>query len=101
MTNMLAWISQWYARHCDGRWEYAQGVHIETLDNPGWVVEINLADTPYQNRFFKAITIKKSSHDWCHCIKKEASFYGYGDPSKLEQILELFKEWVESPQDNR
>ena len=30
----LAWLQAWYATQCDGDWEHANGVSIESLDNP-------------------------------------------------------------------
>ena len=37
----ITWIEQWYQRQCDGNWEHQHGIKVETLDNPGWHVEID------------------------------------------------------------
>jgi hypothetical protein len=39
LTDELAWLEQWYQEQCDGDWEHHCGVTIETLDNPGWLVQ--------------------------------------------------------------
>lgn len=43
--NLLEWLQDWYLQQCDGEWEHFYGVKIETLDNPGWYIEIDLNDT--------------------------------------------------------
>lgn len=41
----LSFLVDWYDRHCDGDWEHYAGVRISTLANPGWAVDVCLADT--------------------------------------------------------
>lgn len=43
--NVLQEIQSWYISNCNGDWEHSFGVSIDTLDNPGWSVRIDLADT--------------------------------------------------------
>ena len=38
-------LEEWYARQCNGDWEHHYGVRVETIDNPGWRVRIDLAET--------------------------------------------------------
>jgi hypothetical protein len=38
-------LHHWYLAQCDGDWEHSNGISIETLDNPGWSVKIDLSDT--------------------------------------------------------
>jgi len=45
--EITAWLQQWYLQQCDGDWEHGYGLHIGTLDNPGWTVDVNLAGTRY------------------------------------------------------
>jgi len=42
---VLVQLPQRYRGQCDGDWEHSYGVKIETLDNPGWLVTIDLTDT--------------------------------------------------------
>ncbi len=35
----LSRLQRWYSAQCDGDWEHGLGVRIETLDNPGWMVQ--------------------------------------------------------------
>jgi hypothetical protein len=43
--DALTWLQGWYLSQCDGDWEHGHGVDIGTLDNPGWRVEIRVAET--------------------------------------------------------
>src|SRR5262245_45197449 len=37
-------LQRWYDSRCDGRWEHDYGIEIETCDNPGWLVRIDLPE---------------------------------------------------------
>ena len=44
----LSSLQRWYSSQCDGDWEHQLGVEITTLDNPGWLVRIELRHTPLE-----------------------------------------------------
>ena len=44
--NSLQWLQQWYYAHCDDTWEHQHGITIQSLDNPGWLVKVDLAGKP-------------------------------------------------------
>lgn len=96
MSESLAWLQVWYRRQCNGDWEHEYGVKIETLDNPGWSVEINLNETDLSAATFTPIKIDVSEYDWLACSIENNSFRGAGDPSKLEIILDHFRRWAVS-----
>jgi hypothetical protein len=87
---------KWYKSNCDGDWEHLFGIKINTVDNPGWSIDIDLLDTPLENKQFQKVQVDNGDDDWKVCMVKENIFKGAGDPSKLEEILEIFKEWTES-----
>lgn len=93
---MLNWLQKWYADNCDGSWEHMNVIKIETLDNPGWRVKIDLEDTDLENKPFEEINCDNGDDDWLRCWIKDAVFNGAGDPSKLETMLSVFKEWAET-----
>jgi hypothetical protein len=88
------WLQEWYQSQCDEDWEHSYGIKIETLDNPGWSVFIDLTETELEDIPFKALKTEISDTDWIHCLKKNNKFQGAGDPQKLVQIIEVFKAWV-------
>lgn len=47
--HVLNWLQAWYADQCNEDWEHEWGVKIETLDNPGWSVSIDLEETDLED----------------------------------------------------
>src|SRR5690348_1300611 len=45
--EIIEWIQAWYLDQCDGHWEHQYGMVIETLDNPGWSIRVELEGTDY------------------------------------------------------
>lgn len=97
----LKWLETWYKNHCDGLWEHSYGIIIDTLDNPGWGIRINLVGTEVANKDFKPVKIERTESDWVHCSVKNHIFQGAGGPENLEEILEIFKSWVTNLEDNK
>lgn len=95
--SILKWLENWYKSNCDGDWEHCyKNVIIETLDNPGWLVDVNLIETTLEDKMFERIQIDNGDNDWMTCLIQDGKFKGRGDPDKLESIIEIFKEWAES-----
>lgn len=91
--NLLKELNKWFESNCDGDWEHSYGITIETLDNPGWSVYINLYDTYLDDAPFEEISIDNGENDWLSCKVKDYIFIGMGDTKKLETILEIFLQW--------
>lgn len=91
----IEWLETWYARNCDGSWEHSYGIKIETLDNPGWYVKIDLNETDYANLNPEEIIRDMGDNNWMHCSITDGIFKGYGDSMKLNQIIETFKKWMD------
>lgn len=92
---ILTRLQNWYTGMCDGGWEHFFGVKVDTLDNPGWRVEIDIIDTPLEKKPFEPIHIYKSDDDFFHCVTENGKFKGAGDAAKLEEILHVFLNWAE------
>jgi hypothetical protein len=92
--EILADIQRWYNAQCDGEWEHEFGLKIETLDSPGWLVKIDLADTLLENQPFEPVDIKEEHGKWLSCHVEKSVFRGLGDPSQLSQILNTFLAWA-------
>ncbi|MFN2468449.1 MAG: immunity 53 family protein [Gaiellaceae bacterium] len=89
----------WFSTQCDGDWEHEFGVRIETLDNPGWTVVIDLSRTPLEHLPFDAVAHERGSNDWIHVTIEESQWRGVGGPANLSELLMLFLAFA-SP-DNR
>lgn len=92
---ILNWLEAWYASVCDGQWEHMYGITIDTLDNPGWRVKIDLRETRYEDMKLPKVIQDHGEHDWLFCSIKDGAFQGAGDAAKLGQILHIFRECIE------
>jgi len=96
METILSDIQRWYAAQCDDDWEHSFGVTIQTLDNPGWSVRIDLEGTLLEEKSFEQVTKNETDQSWLICRVAERKFTGYGDPGRLEEILSIFLQWAKS-----
>jgi hypothetical protein len=87
---VLARIQEWYRSQCDGDWEHSYGLKIETLDNPGWLVTIDLTDTDWEHLSQPRKTVQRSGTDWVQCEVADGKFIGCGGGLNLGEVLELF-----------
>lgn len=92
--EILQWLQQWYKQQCDGDWEHSCGIKIESLDNPGWQIKINLEDTALEGYNIEYNLFEKSENDWYGFKIENNIFHAAGDPNKLKFLLEKFKELV-------
>jgi hypothetical protein len=94
--NNLSWLQDWYCTCANGDWEHQYGIKIETLDNPGWRVDIDVADTCLSTKPFSRMKKEKDETDWLHCWVENRKFKIACGPSNLDQGLEVFRNWVET-----
>jgi hypothetical protein len=92
----LARLQRWYSAQCDGDWEHGFGVRIETLDNPGWMVTINLKDTPLETVVFPEVHDLDDEREWLDCKVADCEFRGAGGPHMLGVIVETFVRWADN-----
>jgi hypothetical protein len=62
--SSTSWLQTWFVEQCDGQWEHIYGVRIETLGNPGWSVEIDLAETALEGLTKPVSLEERSDIDW-------------------------------------
>lgn len=95
MLNDLEWLCDWYRQQCDGDWEHEFGVAIDTLDNPGWSLRIDLAGTQLTGVPFAAVE-SEDGGVWFRLWKDDAAIalQGAGSPEMLPVMLGHFRRWV-------
>jgi hypothetical protein len=93
--DLLGRLQAWYAAQADGDWEHGHGIRISTLDNPGWSLSINVADTALEGRTFTPIQIDRTDTDWVRCSVDSDVFQGRGGPHNLRELISTFLEWAE------
>lgn len=100
--ELLKRLQNWYKMHCDGDWEHSYGVAIDTLDNPGWKLSVDLTDTLLEDVEFLPIHIESKGDEnsfWMDCQKNENSFIGMGSADSLENLLATFLDWADANSD--
>lgn len=93
--DILDWIEDWFTDNCDGDWESSDAIQINTLDRPGWEVEINISNTSIATMNLEWILNETSKDDWYGVKIADQKFTAAGDPQKLKFLLGLFKEMID------
>jgi RHS repeat-associated protein len=88
--GLLARLQEWYLAKCDGDWEHSFGIKIDTLDNPGWMVTIDLAETRWSDLALPRKIIERNESDWVQTEVVKSQFIGCGGVRNLEEILSRF-----------
>ena len=93
--NSLDRLQNWYISMCNGDWEHTYGITIETLDNPGWNLEVELTGTGLEDVPFEFVKRQgKEDNDWVFCTKKNSVFIGSGGPKNLSEVIDIFINWT-------
>lgn len=76
--GVLVRLENFLVSHSDGEWEHMEGIVLESLDNPGWWLRVQIDYTVLFDRNFESINIQRSEHDWIICRLKDGFFEGMG-----------------------
>lgn len=94
--HVFEWLQGWYAAQCDEDWEHEWGVTIDTLDNPGWSVRIDLKGTSLEGHDCTRHDLRRSRNDWVTVGTSDMTFHAECGPGNLSEALTLFRSWAES-----
>lgn len=100
----IQWLEAWHFAQCDDIWEHQHGIKITTLDNPGWLVTIDLLGTSQEGKQMEPVGDDsqinhigiEGNHSWLDCKVEGNRFIGAGGPGSLRTICEVFQKWVET-----
>jgi len=95
----LSSLERWYGSQCDGNWEHSYGIHIDTLDNPGWDIRIDLRDTRKQDSVLERKRTDRTENDWIQYWIEKQQFRIVCGPANLSEAVEIFVQWFESVSD--
>ena len=93
--SILFRLQNWYLSQCDEDWEHQNGVHIDTLDNPGWMMSVDIAETELEEKSFDFTKIERSEHDWIIARVDKKKFEIDCGPENLEEAMTIFLDWAE------
>jgi hypothetical protein len=91
----LLWLTQWISSHFDGEWEHEHGVTLESVDNPGWMLRIDLDGTGVNPAHFKPVALQRSDSDWIEAKIENGAFLGGAGPNNLPELLHLFRSFID------
>ncbi len=104
-SDNFDWLTKWYLSQCNSDWEHGYGVRIDTLDNPGWSIKIDLADTRLEGRTFVKVAqgeIAGSLEEWSRtggwlvAEVKGSMFEAACGPFDLSAVIGIFRAWADS-----
>lgn len=91
MKEIIERIQDWYKINCNGDWEHHYGYKIETLDNPGWAIKIDLAETALDNlKFEKEYQNPKNDNDWFQMHTENKTLNIYCGSENMKSAFEIF-----------
>lgn len=93
--DIFEWLTNWYSSNCNDEWEHTYGIKIDTLDNPGWSFKADLVGTEEEGKRV-SMKIMNNDNDWFEINSDGEIFTAYGDASKLQFLMNKFKEFVET-----
>ncbi|WP_315767191.1 MULTISPECIES: immunity 53 family protein [unclassified Bradyrhizobium] len=89
-------LQAWYAAQCNGCWEHQYGVKIDTIDNPGWSLKIDLYETDLSGRLFEDVDAgDQDGRDWYICRVRDYKFESFCGPALLSDVISVFLDWAE------
>jgi len=93
MTEALSLLEKWYAARCNGLWEHQWGIKIDTLDNPGWTLEIDLSETHAEKLSLDVVKIERTKDDWIRYWVEKKKFKAAMGPTNLTETIGIFCQW--------
>ncbi|QZA76587.1 immunity 53 family protein [Deefgea tanakiae] len=95
--NTIQRVQEWYASQCNEDWEHSYGITIENIDNPGWIVKIDLTETNLYCVPFEEFQREQRDDelDWVSCKSDGVKFIGACGARNLEEVLIIFLNWAE------
>jgi hypothetical protein len=86
----LPFLEQWYAAQCDGDWEHEFGVRVDTLDNPGWSLSIELVGTVPEGVTAARRVVERTKSDWLTTWSNGRKFEARCGPLNLAEAIRAF-----------
>ena len=106
----LEWLHLWYRSHCNGHWEHTRGLRLHRLEEApgairgaqqagtrrrGWRLAIKLSGSCPAAMRPRSTKLKSLDGGWLHCSITSERFIGTCDSDRLEQVIGVFRRWVQ------
>ncbi|MBL0319091.1 MAG: hypothetical protein IPP74_07360 [Alphaproteobacteria bacterium] len=85
--NILTWLIEWYQFNCFSKSEETIRIFIDTVDNPGWFITINLLGTALEG-----VTDEGEQQD--NSIEEDVLYYyNDGKLTPVPSLIETKQDW--------
>jgi Immunity protein 53 len=91
----LGALQAWFAAHCDGNWEQEYGVTIQTVEEPGWELRVDLVGTSLEGIVLAREGVARADEDWSEVWCDGYTFHAVGGPHNLDELLGSFVSFAE------
>jgi len=95
--TILERLEDCYLSHCNGDWEHRNGIEIDSLDNPGWRITIELTGTKGENKSLDRMKLERTENDWLQCWVENRKFHAGCGPKNLSEAIDIFCDWFDRP----
>jgi len=92
--DCFGFLASWYSARCDGEWEHEFGVRLETIDNPGWNLQVDLVGTEMEGRVVDQVTQIPEGGGWVIIASDGSVFEASCDPMSLRLVVHEFEKFV-------
>ena len=87
---LLTRLQEWFLSECNEDWEHTYGFKLDTLDNPGWTFEADLAETEWAGIEVARERVERSEFDWVQYEISDDKYVACGGPLNLVEMLRTF-----------
>ncbi|WP_083448670.1 Imm53 family immunity protein [Actinoplanes rectilineatus] len=92
----FGYVLRWYSEQCDGDWEHEFGIRLESLDNPGWNLRIDIGGTDLEGVLLAWFRRDYEVGRWMMAYSDGVVFEANCDPSSLYLAVDEFKRLVDT-----
>lgn len=97
--NSLKDLQNWFLYQTQVFLRKGVKIQIGTLDNPGWSLDVVIDSHNFMINEFSKVAIERTEDDWYFCYIENKIFKGRCGPKNLEDVLNIFLNWVIPSQD--
>lgn len=94
-------LQDWYLRGSDGELEPTYDIQIDTLEEPGWSLCIQLDGTALAGRALPEMAIERTQSDWIHAWTDDHALHIDCGPLNLTEAIKTFTSWAQGGQPPR
>ena len=84
ITKLCVWYESQWVRDLHEDF----GIRIDTLDNPGWSLKINLVGTGLEDKGLQETKVERSEQDWFVIRRNAQRFEAFGGPKNLDEMTD-------------